>query len=75
MSGFIRSEMEKEIGDIDKLILEKDGISKIQGFLREKIHQHQSVYTPTELIQKNFKIQYDSSHLISYLNNKYKSIY
>jgi len=73
-SGLILHELEKSLGNIDELI-NPQGIVKIQDFLKNSIHQHGSLYTPTKLLGLGFKSENSTKYLINYLNNKYKDIY
>lgn len=67
--------IEKDIGKIDELIINKEGIRKIQNWLKEKIHQYGSTYTFKELVMKMTGEEFTPAYLINYLEHKYKNIY
>ena len=75
LSGLIKHELEHELGSINNLIKSKEGINKIQIWLKEKIHQYGSAYTMKELVKKSFKKDLNTSYHMDYLERKYKSQY
>ncbi|SFA87383.1 MULTISPECIES: carboxypeptidase M32 [unclassified Bacillus (in: firmicutes)] len=64
----------KEIPDFYEQ-LEKGDFTKIQGWLREKIHQFGKLYSPNELIVKVTGEDLNASYLVDYLENKYSNVY
>ena len=75
LSGLIKYEIEKDIGDLGNLIKSEDGIKKIQDWLKEKIHQYGGTYTMKELVKKSFGKDFSPSYFLSYLEKKYKEVY
>ncbi|MFH1248775.1 MAG: carboxypeptidase M32 [archaeon] len=75
LSGMINTELEKEFGKLEGMIKSKEGITKIQSWLKDKIHQYGSTYTMKDLTRKSFKKDFDPSYFISYLEKKYGEIY
>ncbi len=61
-----------KIKNIDEYIKTKN-IEGIKQFLREKIHNFGSIYSPKELLMKSFNENYNANYLIKYLNEKYLS--
>ena len=74
-SGLIKYELEKSIGMLDNLIVNEQGIEKIQAFLKDKIHKHGSTYTPEQLLVDHFNSKFSTQYLINHLEEKYKKIY
>ena len=72
-SAQIVAHMKKDL-DIDGLVKEKK-YEVIKAWLGEKIHQYGSIYTPNELMQKSFGETFDADYYISYLTQKYRSLY
>lgn len=58
-------------GKVHKLIAEGD-FASIKEYLREKIHRWGSIYSPKELLVKNFGETYEASYLARYLEEKYR---
>lgn len=49
--------------------------SKVNKWLKEKVHVHGAVYTPSELIKNITGEELNSKYFIDYLKNKYYKIY
>ena len=64
--------MEQEF-DVWKDVARGD-ISHVTAWLREKIHQYGSLYTPQQII-KNACGEFDAKYFIQYLTEKYSKIY
>ena len=75
LSALWKKHIEKDLGKIDDLVKTKEGIKKIQNWLKEKIHQHGSAYLYNELLQKSTGENFSAEALINYLEAKYKQIY
>lgn len=58
-------------GNIRKLVAEGD-FASIKEYLREKIHKWGGVYSPKELLIKNFGEGYEAAYLVKYLDEKYR---
>jgi carboxypeptidase Taq len=71
----VLSSLEKDLGSIDVLIKEKQGIKKIQDWLKKNIHTHGSTYVLDELSKRISDKSLDPKYLIDYLKNKYDKIY
>ncbi len=72
LSAQISRVLEKELGKISNLILEKR-FTDIQEFLKEKIHRYGGMYKPEELIRKATGEGINPSYYIEYLRNKFLS--
>ncbi len=66
--------LEQDKGCTDPFV-EKGELSLILNWLRENIHQHGSLYTPGELVNKVTGKPLDSEYFIRYLNSKYQQVY
>jgi len=75
LSAIWKIHLENEIGRIDDLAKSKDGIGKIQKWLKEKIHRHGSTYIFRDIVKKMTGEEFSSRHLIEYLEEKYKRLY
>jgi len=75
LSALWKKHIEKELGKIEDLVKTKEGIRKIQDWLKEKIHQHGSAYLYNELLQKSTGENFSAQALLDYLEEKYKTIY
>ncbi|HKL47233.1 MAG TPA: carboxypeptidase M32 [Candidatus Izemoplasmatales bacterium] len=65
--------MKKEI-DIEKLIRDKE-ISKINDWLKDKIHQYGSAKTPKELMKLVSGEAFNPKYYVQYLKDKFTKIY
>lgn len=75
LSGLWIEKLEEEIGKIDNLLKENEGILKIQNWLKEKIHQYGKTYTSKDLIVKVYGSEFSPQPFINYLQRKYSQIY
>jgi len=74
ISAYWLHRIEKELGKIEDLIINEEGIKKIKNWLKENLHQYASTYSLKETLALN-KTKIDPSYLLAYLNKKYKSLY
>ena len=74
ISGLIKFELEKSIGNIEDMI-STGGITQVHDYLKDKIHRFGSTFTSDDLLKQAFENQFSTNHLISYLEEKYKQIY
>lgn len=65
--------METEIGDVYADIANGD-LSKVTGWLKEKIHRHASFIKPTELFESVCG-KFDAKYFTDYLTEKYTALY
>ncbi len=72
LSAQISRVLEKELGKISDLILEKR-FTDIQEFLRNRIHRYGGMYKPEDLIRKATGEGINPSYYIEYLRNKFLS--
>lgn len=70
LSAQISRVIEKELGRIPDLILEKK-FTDIQEFLKEKIHKYGGMYKPEDLIKKATGEGINPAYYIEYLKNKF----
>lgn len=66
--------MKKELPEFDQY-LETGNLQPLMSWLKEKIHQHGSLYTPNELIVSVTGEQLNAAHLVEYLEEKYSRVY
>lgn len=75
LSAIWKEAIEKDLGKIEDVLKEADGILKIQNWLKEKIHQHGKTYQPKELIKLVSGKEFNPNVFIDYLKTKYERIY
>ncbi|MFA5259517.1 MAG: carboxypeptidase M32 [Candidatus Pacearchaeota archaeon] len=75
LSAMWKHHLEKDIGNIEEVLKTKEGIKKIQDWLKENIHQYGSTYMFRDLVKKTTHEEFSSKYLLDYLNKKYKEIY
>jgi carboxypeptidase Taq len=66
--------MKKELPDFDEH-LEAGNLQPIMSWLKEKIHQHGSLYKPNELIVEVTGEELNAAYLVEYLEEKYSQVY
>lgn len=70
VSAIIASKMRKDLEEYEENI--KGGnFNPIREWLRLKIHQHGSVYSPKTLLKNIFHEQYNPDYFVNYIENKY----
>ena len=67
--------LEKDLGNVDNLIKNKEGIKKIQEWLKKHIHQYGSTYVFNDLAIKSTDNEFNPEYLLEYLKKKYSDIY
>ena len=75
MSGIVRRKLEQKLGALDKLVANPAGIVKLQGWLKQNIHQYGAMYTYKGLLKNSFKTKYDIKPNLDYLKQKYSKLY
>lgn len=75
LSAMWKNHLEKDMGKIENILKTKEGIRKIQDWLKENIHQYGSTYIFRELVKKTTHEEFNSKYLLDYLEKKYKKIY
>lgn len=75
LSGLWKAQIEKDVGAIDSLLKQEDGIEKIQQWLKNQIHQYGATYTSKELIKKITGRDFSPLPFLDYLQEKYSKIY
>jgi carboxypeptidase Taq len=75
LSVMWKHHLEKDLGKIEDILKTKEGIRKIQDWLKENIHQYGSTYVFRDLVKKTTHEDFSSKYLLDYLENKYKGIY
>lgn len=71
LSSYWAERIEIEIGSIDKLINEPDGISKIKNWLKINVHTYGPSYTLKDLLNKKFKTEFDIEPWKRYVRKKF----
>ncbi len=66
-------QMELKLGDVFPDVAKGD-LSKVTGWLREKIHRHASFYKPGDLLKSVFG-EFDPKYYTDYLTRKYTELY
>jgi len=69
----ILKKMEEDLGNIWEDV-EKGDLSRVTGWLKEKIHRHASFYKPGELFE-NVCGKFDAKFYTGYLTEKYTKLY
>ena len=75
LSAIWKKNIEMDLGKIEDLIKTKEGIRKIQDWLKEKVHRYGSTYTYAELLKISLGEKFSAGPLLDYLEKKYKEIY
>lgn len=75
LSAIWKKHVEKDLGKIGPLVKTKEGIKKIQDWLKEKVHQYGSTYLYDKLLEKSIGEKLTAKPLLEYLEGKYKAIY
>ena len=75
LSAMWKYYLEKELGNIEELLKQKDGIRKIQNWLKKNIHQYGSTYVYRDITKKSLGEDFNPDYLLKYLEKKYKGIY
>ena len=70
VSAIIASKMRKDLEDYEEEI-KCGNFKSIMEWLRLKIHQHGSVYTPKMLLNNAFNEDYNPNYFLAYIENKY----
>lgn len=68
--GMFLRQLEKELGDVDT-ILAQGRIREITGWLKEKIHQHGSLYNSREVLERVCGCEVTAKPLLDYFTEKY----
>lgn len=68
-------QLQKDLGSIENLLLNADGIVRIQNWLKNNIHQFGSLYTFEQMIHKVTKHDFSIEPWKSYLSSKFLNIY
>ena len=70
VSAIIVSNMRKEMEDWDNHV-KKGNFQPIRDWLKRKIHQYGSIYSPKALLKSAFNQGYNPDYFVSYLESKY----
>lgn len=71
LSGLWLQKIEEELGKIEDLLSNDDGIEQIQEWLKNKIHQYGKVYLSKDLIEKICGQEFSVQPFLEYLVKKY----
>jgi len=74
LSGLWLESIENDLGDINNLLKQKDGILTIQNWFKDKIYRFGRTYSSKELIYKITKKGFSPQPFINYLDSKYIKI-
>lgn len=69
----IMAAMKKEL-DVEDLLMKGD-LKQIKDFLEHHIHQHGSIYTTNELLNKMMNEGFNPQYYVDYLKEKYTKLY
>ena len=75
LSAMWKHALERQLGPITALLAQPEGIKQIQAWLKEHIHQFGSTYTFAQLVKKSAGEDFTPVYLLSYLENKYATLY
>jgi carboxypeptidase Taq len=70
VSAIIASKMRKDLEDFEEDIM-NGNFKPVREWLRLKIHQHGSVYSPKVLLNNNFNEGYNPDYFATYIETKY----
>jgi|YNPMSStandDraft_2_1061718.scaffolds.fasta_scaffold03758_5 carboxypeptidase Taq len=73
LSGFWLKKIQEELGSINDILDEKEGVLVIQNWFKEKIYKFGKVYSSKDLIYKIGKEKFNHIYFLSYLEDKYLS--
>jgi len=71
LAELLNKEMQRKKEDINQSISQAR-FNEIALWLKEKVHQHGSLYRPKELIKKIFNQQVNASYWLKYIKEKFK---
>ncbi|MFB6491075.1 MAG: carboxypeptidase M32 [Thermoproteus sp. AZ2] len=71
LGNVIAAQIRAAMGFVDEAVASGD-FAKIKDWLRERIHRWGAVYPPKELVRRATGEEYNASHLLAYLESKYK---
>lgn len=75
LSGLWYDRISKELGKIDEVLKQREGVKLIQEWLRKKIYCFGKTYPSKVLIKKITKKDFGPKPFLDYLNQKYSSLY
>lgn len=70
-----KHQVEKDCGAVSSLVGSKEGLRKIQEWLKHHIHQHGSTYVFRDLVRTIVGEPFTSRYLLDYLEQKYTGLY
>jgi carboxypeptidase Taq len=72
VSAIIASKMRKDLNEYEEENIRSGDFEPIREWLREKIHQHGSVYSPKVLLKNSFNEgYYNPDYFVTYIETKY----
>src|ERR671925_683726 len=71
VSAIIDSKMRKDLNEYKEENIRSGDLKPIREWLRQKIHQHGSVYSPKVLLKNSFNEGYNPDYFVTYIETKY----
>jgi carboxypeptidase Taq len=71
VSAIIASKMRKDLNEYEEENIRSGDFKPIREWLRQKIHQHGSVYSPKVLLKNSFNEGYNPDYFVTYMETKY----
>lgn len=71
----IANTISTQLGELEVLISDQGGISKIESWLQEKLHKHGSTYTFDQIAKQVTGEEFNTNHWKKYLREKYAKLY
>jgi carboxypeptidase Taq len=71
VSAIIASKMRKDLNEYEEENIRSGDFKPIREWLRQKIHQHGSVYSPKVLLKNSFNEGYNPDYFVTYIETKY----
>jgi len=71
LAGMWLEKLEKDTGNLERILEKKDGINLIENWLKDNIHKYGRTYTSKDLIYKICKKEFTTEPFLNYLKRKY----
>jgi carboxypeptidase Taq len=75
LTGMWLESIEKNLGNLEKILEKKEGINLIQNWLKDNIHKYGKTYTSKDLIYRICKKEFTTWSFLNYLRRKYLFLY
>jgi carboxypeptidase Taq len=75
LTGLWLEKIEKDLGNLEKILERKEGIDLIQNWFKDNIHKYGKTYTSKDLIYRIYKKEFTTVPFLNYLKRKYLSYF